>query len=167
MMPYSPLELRFWSKVDRKSDLECWPWMSYRNPAGYGSFWLPKPIKSMKLAHRVAWELTHGSIPRREGPEEIFVCHKCDVQECCNPSHLFLGTHQDNVDDRERKGRNVIARHRGVKNGSCKLSEENVREIFHSKLTAVKLASIFKVSDATVSLIRRRKLWAHLEMGEK
>ena len=29
--------------------------------------------------------------------------HKCDVRDCVNPSHLFLGTIQDNSDDSKRK----------------------------------------------------------------
>ena len=53
-------------------------------------------------AHRAAWILFHGAIPKG-----LSVCHECDRPGCVRPDHLFLGTHQENMDDRRRKGRPV------------------------------------------------------------
>lgn len=88
---------RFWSKVQVAGPSDCWEWKAYRNKAGYGVFgWTNKTT----LAHRTAWGLEFGEIP-----EGMCVCHTCDNPACCNPSHLFLGTHRDNMGDCQKKGR--------------------------------------------------------------
>ena len=95
-------EERFWSKVDIRDKDECWPWIAGRNNRGYGQFKLHAVMQS---AHRVAWELTYGNIPKDEWGFSLEVCHKCDSRSCCNPSHLFIGTHLDNVRDMDQKNR--------------------------------------------------------------
>lgn len=66
---------------------------------GYISVWV-RAEQRLKLAHRKAWEDTHGAIPLG-----LYVCHHCDNPPCCNPEHLFLGTPQQNMDDAKAKGR--------------------------------------------------------------
>lgn len=103
---------RFWAKVDRNGPIHpvlqtaCWLWTGARLVSGYGVFTSgPRKSHEFKRAHRVAYSLTYGFIP--EGME---VCHRCDNPPCCNPSHLFAGSHQDNVDDMVSKGRNRNAK---------------------------------------------------------
>lgn len=69
---------RFWSKVDTSGD--CWEWLAYRQPDGYGTF---KLNGSMRLAHRIAYELVKGPIP-----EGLQLDHLCRNRGCVNPSHL-------------------------------------------------------------------------------
>jgi len=98
---------RFWSKVDKSGD--CWEWTGYRERYGYGRVSMVAIGMSNKvLAHRAAWILTHGEIP-----SGMNICHTCDNPICVNPSHLFLGTHQDNMRDRDSKGRGVVPDNRG------------------------------------------------------
>ena len=103
------LSERFWSKVDRGGDDECWEWQAAAALTDpdyqYGAFGVPGrgPI----LSHRMAWELTHGEIT-----EGLHVCHHCDNPPCCNPRHLFLGTRSDNMQDMLRKGRGKYQRSR-------------------------------------------------------
>lgn len=91
-------EQRFWRDVDKRGPDECWPWKRSTMRGGYGRF--PVTSRNQQRAHRYAYELTHGPIPK-----DIVICHRCDNPPCCNPAHLFAGTHADNVRDRVAKGR--------------------------------------------------------------
>ena len=95
-----PLADRFWTKVEKRGPDDCWLWTGGGYGEGYGG------IMIVGLgcigAHRVAYALHHGTTP-----DGVFVCHRCDNKRCCNPGHLFLGTHQDNMDDMVFKGRST------------------------------------------------------------
>jgi hypothetical protein len=84
----------FWERVDKTG--ECWLWTGYtKNGYGRANFRNKK-----QLTHRISWQVHKGEIPKG-----LFVCHSCDVRSCVNPAHLFLGTHQDNMEDCKSKGR--------------------------------------------------------------
>lgn len=68
--------------------------------------------------HRVAWELVHGPIP-----DGLCVCHTCDEPICVNVGHMFLGTHRENMADRQAKGRTA----RGAKSGARTHPETHAR----------------------------------------
>ena len=96
--PKPDLASRFWKNVTKAGADECWLWQGTCNSVTrYGQ--IVRDGKKV-YAHRVAYELTHGSIP-----DGHFVCHRCDNPPCCNPSHLFSGTASENVLDAVGKGR--------------------------------------------------------------
>jgi len=90
-------KLDFESKIDKFSEDGCWPWLGYKNEKGYG---ITKIDGKTYRAHRVAYELYIGKIP-----PGMLVCHSCDRTSCCNPAHLWLGSHADNQNDKMSKGR--------------------------------------------------------------
>lgn len=166
MHQYTPKQItRFWSKVGFTANPnKCWEWQAYRNPRGYGSFGLTKTVGSHAiLAHRAAWELTYGEIP-----DGLFICHHCDNRACCNPSHLFISTNQDNVNDMVNKGRNSKGtKHAlnriGEKNGNHKLTAKEVKYIREryamGGISYKELGREMGISKPTIGHIIRREIW--------
>jgi len=93
----------FWSRVDVVAKGHCWNWqgsVSARTPNGGGGYGTLKWNRRYWYAHHVAFVLTHGPIP-----EGAMILHHCDNRICCNPDHVYAGTHQNNMDDMKRRGR--------------------------------------------------------------
>jgi hypothetical protein len=114
----TPLLDRFLEKVQKTEN--CWNWTASTTSAGYGKIGEGGHCGRILDAHRVAYELFVGAIP-----EGKCALHHCDNKLCVNPSHLFLGTQKDNVDDSVTKGRHPC----GEEAGRAKLTSEQVREI--------------------------------------
>lgn len=94
----------FWSKVDR-SDVSdaCWEWQGRRTAFGHGHAYSPSRRRAVG-AHRMAYELTFGTIP-----PGLVIRHKCDNPPCCNPGHLEPGTRADNNRDTVSRGRRKVS----------------------------------------------------------
>jgi hypothetical protein len=146
-----PIEERFFRFVI-KTD-KCWNWTGVIMNSGYGQFSADKG-KTLG-AHRYSYELHNGKIKKG-----CFVLHKCDNPICVNPSHLFLGTHQDNMNDKKNKQRQAV----GSKNGISKLTSTDIIKIrtFYKDKNQQGTALIFNVKQATISKILNRDRWKHI-----
>lgn len=148
-----PLANRFWEKVDRRDLDDCWGWTGFRNKSGYGQIGIGGKLQK---SHRIAWELVNGAIPNG-----LLVLHKCDRPQCCNPAHLFLGTHQDNANDRSCKGRGAY----GEKIGNSKLTDGDIRRIrglYASGIICKDIAREYGVGKTTIWSVVSRESWTHV-----
>jgi hypothetical protein len=146
-----PVADRFWEKVEKIPFHTCWEWIAGRSN-GYGAmtyFPLGSRIRT-ELAHRISWVLANGPIP-----EEMHVLHKCDNPGCVRPDHLFLGTNDDNIQDKTVKGR-----------AAMKLAPQEVEEIrrlYQSGEAGPKrIAERFGLGKSTVRSIILGRTWRHL-----
>ncbi len=149
------LEARFWSKVNRLADDECWLWTASVDTRGYGQI---NCDGVAKRAHRIAWELAHGPIPEGVGHHGTVVMHKCDNRLCCNPAHLQLGNHETNMADMREKGRRKQI-NTGQANGRAKLTVEQVRAIRTDLRGKRAIALEYGISPAQAQRIRNRQQW--------
>ena len=172
----------FWARVDKSGD--CWLWMGAKFTQGYGMVSLDGEVR---YAHRVVYEIEVGPIP-----VGLVVMHSCDHKLCVRPSHLSLGTPQENARDAaahglyptgdnhparlhperlargERSGMHTHPESRpyGERQGRSKLKEDDVRrirELAASGLTHRLIASQFGVCRSTVSLILKGHTWSYLK----
>lgn len=166
------LQERFWPKVDKKGPDDCWLWVGAKTGKRvtredrYGYLaalaeGVNGPAAPAKRAHVASWEIHNGPVPAG-----MCVCHKCDVTLCVNPKHLFLGTHAENMADRDQKGRGY-KRH-GLANPNVRLTPEQVAEIrrrygvgdsYGKSETQFELADAFGVKQPQISRIVRRTSW--------
>src|SRR3990167_7115688 len=146
------VEERFFSQI-KKRHSGCIEWVGRIKQGGYGAMTVNGKERG---THRVSFELFIGEIPNG-----LWVLHRCDNPMCVNPAHLFLGTNTDNVADMVAKGRQAGAL--GERNHSAKLTASDVVAIRSERnLTQCQLAQRFGVSQNAISLIVRRKSWAHV-----
>ena len=142
------------NKLEYNPENNCWEWIGCLNSKGYGQISVNN--KDL-LVHRIIYEYIHGPTTK----EKPFVLHQCDNRRCCNPTHLYAGTAQNNINDMENRNRSNHPI--GEKHGMAKLTEKQVLEIRESDERLVVLGKRFNVHPSTISAVRKRKSWAWLK----
>lgn len=117
----------------------CWLWTGAKDAAGYG-------LSNKKRAHRIVYQIL-----RRTIPPWILACHTCDIRNCVNPEHIFMGSSEDNARDAARKGRT-----------RRKLTDEQVEAILRDDRSASRIAPEYGVSIGAILDIRRGETYAHI-----
>lgn len=154
--PKKPSESAFYERVIPVTESGCWLWIgsiSNTRSGGYG-------VYNGHTMHRFSYKLHIGDIPKG-----MCVCHKCDVTSCVNPSHLFLGTHKENMKDMQNKGRKwseVVMRKIDGLPASAKLTPSIVKEIkvlLESAISQDQIAEKYGVTQGTISFIKRGVTW--------
>lgn len=155
---HPPVENRFWAKVDKTPGYgpkgDCWRWTGTLDKDGYGRF--RDKGKTIK-AHIFSYKLHKGDF--QKGP---CVLHRCDMRDCSNPAHLWLGDNAANTADMIAKGRD---RHLfGEECVASRLTEEQalaiLRDDYHLQS---ELAEMYGISRAAVCMLKKRKTWKHLQ----
>jgi hypothetical protein len=143
-----------WSHVDQSGGPDaCWLFVGHINTSGYGRFTVNNRYVA---AHRAAWEAANGPIPK--GVQVLHNCPGGDSPACCNPTHLFTGTHAENMADMASKGRSNAGRdtrhHKLTANDVLVIRECLKRDEFVRAI-----ARRFNVNAKTIRMIRDGETW--------
>jgi hypothetical protein len=131
--------------------------LGFKNNQGYGRTWIDD---KGYYAHRVIFNLVNPETIELSAPKDRFafgyLLHSCDNPCCCNPNHLSVGSHQDNMDDMVTKGR--VHDFKGDKGPRCKLTMSQAREIRRLRkenISAKELAKIYEISLPSIHTLLR------------
>ena len=148
------VEERFWEKVDKSG--ECWVWTGAKLKGGRSYPYGIIRIEGKNVyAHRLAWEMENGTLERGS-----HVMHTCDNPSCVRVDHMKIGTHQQNMQDRDDKGRQA----HGERVHTAKLTEEDRSAIMVMRkrgMTQQAIANVFGVRQGTISFLLNGKTWKH------
>ena len=129
------------TSTPRVKGVHCLVYTGAINLSGYGATRYEGPTRR---AHRAAWIEYHGPIPKG-----LNVLHHCDNRPCIEERHLYLGTHQDNVDDRQRRGRQKF---------HTKLTDAQVRAIIADRRRQVDIAAEYGISQGHVANLKAGRM---------
>lgn len=177
---YPRLEAKIQSYTIQGEPDECWKWSKSHYGSGYGQVALPvaefKPVASYhldptnkktynpkkKVGNPRTLPVSRALMMLRAGREldtkMEHACHTCNNKWCCNPAHIYIGTHIQNVAD--KVARNPQS---GARNSGSKLTQEGVdgirRDYAAGGVTQKQLADRNGVTQQSIGRIIRNERW--------
>lgn len=156
MRARSDVRQRFEARISPEPNSGCWLWTGSWFATGYGQIARTRAL-GPSTTHRIAYELYCGPVGDKH------VLHHCDVRECCNPAHLYLGTDKENARDRTLRGKARGPQVKGDAHWSSKLNEAAARDILTKRMKQTDFAALYGVTKHTVSAVQRRRNWKHID----
>lgn len=133
----------------RNETTGCLEWQGALTSKGYGILWHKGgPVRT----HRAAYELANNVSAKGH-----HVLHTCDVRNCCEPSHLFLGDNSQNIKDKMSRDRS------GKKLTSKEVLE--IKDLLRERVSQYHIADQYSINQSTVSNINTGKYWSHIREG--
>jgi len=156
---HAPMEERFWRRVAKRTEQECWEWVGTKRNTGYGVIHSGGRGGKYVSTHRYSCGLHHGPPPT---PTHVAM-HSCDNRSCVNPHHLRWGTASENIKEAFTKNRKQPTILRGLENPRSKLNEDQVRFVrANAGLGPAKLGRICGCAPTTIHAVLSGRTWKHL-----
>jgi len=133
----------------------CWNWKKKKMISGYGTTTF---YAKWITTHRLSYLVFKGDIPK-----DKIVCHSCDNPSCCNPDHLWLGTHKENT--RDMMNKKVVFQFKGENNNMAVLNESIVlemRSLNKQGLSVKKISEIYGFKYFTCLDAVSGRNWKHI-----
>lgn len=159
----------FWAQVDMSGGPDaCWPWRACKGENVYGKVkWTEGGQRRQDRAHRRAFEISNGWLPKGKGRGCGLVRHACDFKPCCNPAHLLSGTQVDNAHDAIERGLYVPPPvFHGEAHPRARLTAEIVRSAREAHLAGVSASALARqhgVGGSTMDHALHGRTWGHVQ----
>jgi len=157
---YQTLQEAFDTKPKTVQPKGCIIWDG--NTSGYapGQYGVLTFRNKRRFAHRVAYELRHGPIPRGQD-----IDHLCHTRLCVNPDHLRLASRKQNLEHRSGANLNSQTGHRGI---TYDKSRNQYRARVKHNYMEIHVGRFDTIEEAVAAVAeKRRELFTHSNMDRE